>query len=472
MSFHVQARLTPGSPVVLAGTAFAIASTLLLFVSVRGVGKYALLGWAAAIGTACLLRWPKAALYIMLLIGPLYDWTRAFIFGEAPLIGAWQDVLVIFLVFAAIVNLAGGRAPRLCFTWLDCAVVLYIGAYLLSVLVAPDVRVWFYGFRWSTLYAFMYLALKTYRFTDREIERVVRLVAITLVVSAGVGFTLLNVLGDKGYYMAMRAMGLGVMGREETYRWPATFANSLVASGAFGLLLIISASYLLTRRFSLSAVAGALVALYAIGLTLSRSGWVVGVGGVIAIIWAAGQRSRVKLSTIAAIALTLAVGSLVALAARPELRAMASLSYEGDASRMASFQTVLVQSVAKYPLGTGAGTAGAVADTAVGFAGLGSTDSVVGDSVSLAVLRDTGWPGFCAFVVIFVGFIHAARRAIRMSTGRSQVVAFVALGFLAGSFLNLTNLVDVFPLKLYVWLFGAFMVAIVEGRVDCAVKVQ
>ena len=145
---------------------------------------------------------------------------------------------------------------------------------------------------------------------------------------------------------------------------------------------------------------------------------------------------------------------------------MASLSYEGDNTRIASFKTVLVQSVTQYPLGTGAGTAGAVADTAVAYAGLGGTNSVVGDSVSLAVLRDTGWPGFCAFVAIFVGFIHAARCAIRMSTGRTQLVAFVALGFLAGSFLNLTNLVDVFPLKLYVWLFGAFVVAIMEGRVD------
>jgi hypothetical protein len=151
---------------------------------------------------------------------------------------------------------------------------------------------------------------------------------------------------------------------------------------------------------------------------------------------------------------------------------MASLSYEGDNTRMASFKTVLVQSVTKYPLGTGAGTAGAVADTAVGFAGLGGTDSVVGDSVSLAVLRDTGWPGFCAFVAIFVGFIDTARRAIRMSTGQARLVAFVALGFLAGSFLNLTNLVDVFPLKLYVWLFGALVVAIVEGRVDGASEMQ
>ena len=270
-------------------------------------------------GTACLLRWPKAALYIMLLIGPLYDLTRAFVFGKAELIGAWQDVLVVTLALAAVMNLVGGRAPRLRFTWLDFAVVFYIGAYLLSALMAPNFRVWFYGFRWSTLYAFMYLALKTYRFTDRELERVVRIIAITLVVSAGIGVTLLYLFGDKGYYMAMKVVGLAVMGREDVYRWPATSASSLVASAAFGLLLIISASYLLLRRVSLSAIAGSLVALYAIGLTLSRSGWVVGVGGVIAIIWAAGQQSRVKVQTIARIGLAIAVGLLVVLAVRPEL---------------------------------------------------------------------------------------------------------------------------------------------------------
>jgi hypothetical protein len=124
---------------------------------------------------------------------------------------------------------------------------------------------------------------------------------------------------------------------------------------------------------------------------------------------------------------------------------------EWDALRLQQFTRTITESVTMYPFGTGAGTAGAVSMAAASFAGQnGSTvDTVVGDSVVLTVLRDTGWLGAVCYLGACLSVIAMTWRA------RTSLLGLVALGFWAGSFVNLMNATDVYPTRLYLWLLAA-----------------
>lgn len=401
----------------------------------------------------------------MLAVAPFYDLLRGRFFPDVQLLGAWQDIVVIALALCTIPRVTQpGFRVRL--SWLDVAVIAYILAYLSSVLFTSSIAVWFYMFRWCCLFALFYLVVKLSRFTERDLKQFVGVITVSLVASAAVGYGMYVSLGNR-YWELWKEMGLAVYGREGIYRWPATFGSSLVASAAFGLLLIISVAHILEKKWIWIYPGILVIAVLALTRTLCRNGWLVGIVGSLVIVCASSRRKSTSFLVMPAVAVLLASAVVVAIWLTPEMGKLVSISYEGDDIRLQEF-TYVLQDAVNYPFGVGLGTAAAASRNAAIFAGK-TLDApiVVGDSVLLAVLRDTGWLGFLTIIGVCIGFVTTALRAFRNAhTPTIRLVALVSLAYSAGQCVNLLNMVDVWPTKLYFWFFGALAVAIVDGRVE------
>ena len=124
---------------------------------------------ALAIIAFCLWR-PLAVVYTMIVLGPFYDITRAFLFPGAELLGFWQDAFVAILLLAAARNVMRDGLPNLIL--LDKWILGFIASYAFSIVGSADNLVWFYGFRWFVLYPVMYLTLRTFRFTPQQERRI------------------------------------------------------------------------------------------------------------------------------------------------------------------------------------------------------------------------------------------------------------------------------------------------------------
>jgi hypothetical protein len=158
---------------------------------------------------------------------------------------------------------------------------------------------------------------------------------------------------------------------------------------------------------------------------------------------------------------------VVVVSLNPEVLNIVTQKNEMDNYRLKTFETVMSDAFV-YPFGVGVGTAGAMAIAAMRFGGANiSVDPVVGDSVLLAVLRDTGWVGLFSLIAICVGFIMTAYRGFCGAASKEERIFVLAyFGFSIGILASMMDDFDVWPVAFYFWLFGALAVAIVEGRVD------
>lgn len=421
------------------------------------------------IGTALLagiLRYPHSTIVIMLALAPFYDLVRTLFVPDIALVGAWQDIVVIALGTVGVRNVF-----RKDFQWrlsgLDIAVCVYIGAYACSAFLSPTLGVWFYGFRWCTLYAFLYLVLKTYRFTEGQVRRMLIATTSGLVASVVTGYVLLSSLGERPYAAIWTAMGFSGYFRNGSFRWPATFPSPITASICYALLLILGLAHLLDGKYRWLYVGIAAVGMAACIATFSRSGWVVGLIGVSATAWAAKKQLRKYRIIVYSLITFTIVGAIGLAMVKPELLHIVSVKDSLDGFRLQTFSTVIYDAF-RYPFGVGVGTAGAVAAVAAQFGGLQvRVDPVVGDSFLLQVLRDTGWVGFVAFFSVCVWLVGTALRGFRTTSNQvGRILTLASFGFSVGLLVNLMNATDVWPIRLYFWLFGALSVAIVEGRFD------
>ena len=432
---HVSRATNQGFKLILAAAvALSIAqSCALARLLSPSVGNGLIVALVVVIGFAAFARYTQWAILLMLAIAPFYDLVRAVAFPDVALLGAWQDVAVVGFGIVAIRN--ASRADfRLQWSRTDWAVIIFIALYALSALFTPNLTVWFYIFRWSTLYAFFYLAMKTYRFTDRELEAMLATTTVALLVSAAIGYGLFVMLGSELYFTLWRLLGLTVYGRAGQFRWLGTFGNPLVASAAYGLLVIISAAYMLERRAFRTHVVLAFIGFAACAGTLSRSGWAVAVAGIVGMVWVANRGLLTNRKALALIGGMLVLAGISIAITRPEMFRVATTEDSADALRFESFKTVLLDSF-RYPFGVGLGTAGGAADAALEIAGINTnTDPVVGDSVLFQVLRDIGWIGVWSLLAVCAGFIRAAMRGFRGSENlRIRIVMLVALAFFLGN---------------------------------------
>jgi len=445
------------------GCVTAALAVALLVTLVPEAAKPMLLLCAGAAAGIALFRFPPAVLVAMLALAPFYDLLRTLFFGDVALAGAWQDLVVIGIGVGGIARSRSHRTPQR-WTAIDIAVIVFILAYACSAVLTPAIEVWFYVFRYCTVYAFLYLALRGYTFSRADLRNMLYATTFGLIVSGIAGLVVLNELGEQGYSAAWNTLDMAAYWREGGFRWPATFPNPIIASTAFALLSIVAAAQIAARRARVFHAVILVLAIGACAFTRSRSGWVVAGVGLPALCWASGMRLRLR--TVFGVG-ALAVASGVALmVANPAFLDIVSRKDPTDNERLGTF-TLVLEEAFQHPFGVGLGTAGAVAARAQRFAGASvAAAPVVGDSVLLQVLRDTGWIGAFAFATVCAGFVAQGLKAVRASADAAErAMSLTCVGFTAGLLANIMNATDVWPTKFYFWLFGAMVVCICSGRV-------
>jgi hypothetical protein len=353
------------------------------------------------------------------------------------------------------------------FSWLDCAVCVFILEYALSIVLTPNLAVWLYGFRWYTAYAFLYLALKAYRFTARELSQMLTAAAAGLILSAIIGFALLQILGEERLSLLWENLfKAGSFWREGHFRWQGTLTSPIVGSICFALLLIVGVAHLLQGKSWGVYIPITCVGAYALFLTYSRTGWLIGAVGITVMVLMVGKQFHAR-KTVIVVLLLAVVSSIVVVSLNPEVLNILTQKNEMDDYRLRSFETVFTGAV-RHPFGVGVGTAGAMAFGAQRFGGSSAVvDPVVGDSVLLAVLRDTGWIGMFSLIAIAAGFTATAHKVFRNAWSKEmRIFALAYFGFSVGILVSLMDDFDVWPVAFYFWLFGAMVVAMAEGRVE------
>ena len=396
-----------------------------------------LIGTLAVGVVVTFLRHPESVLYVLVGLGPFYDLARSFFFPGVGLLGFWQDVLVVILGVIAVRNVARNGFPQL--TTLDKFVVAYVVAYTLSIVASSNLSIWFYGYRWAILYPVMYLVLRTIPCGEIVQRKIVLLVALSITLSGVLGLLAVRYLGWDAISDLYIALGRVLMSRNDEWRWPATFMNAIFASIAFALLFIAFAVLARFEKHRWPWVIGCCFALYCLYLTRSRSGVVIATAGFTSLLVA--RKAKYYKAV-------LCLGLIVALAMAAHV--VGTLD-EFDVLRVEQFSRTISESITHYPFGTGAGTSGAVSFLAASFAGQDPdrVDFVVGDSMAMIVLRDTGWFGFLSYVGICLAAIVVAWRS------RTTLVGQLTLAVWIGSAVNLMNATDVYPIRAYLWILLA-----------------
>jgi hypothetical protein len=147
-----------------------------------------------------------------------------------------------------------------------------------------------------------------------------------------------------------------------------------------------------------------------------------------------------------------------------------------DTDRINQFKHILLDAITKYPFGIGFSGGGAVSLEAFKIFGGDSTympeyKYLGGDSVLLATLQTSGFMGFFLLIAIFVVFIRSSVLLLACNLADSQrVICLASLGFFLGTFVMFGNLIDVWPLKLYLWFFGAIVINFQAGLSRVYVK--
>jgi hypothetical protein len=118
----------------------------------------------------------------------------------------------------------------------------------------------------------------------------------------------------------------------------------------------------------------------------------------------------------------------------------------------------------KYPFGIGFAGGGAISLQAYEMFGGDNTYIPAymylgGDSVFWATLQTSGFIGFFLLISIYTVFIRSVFLLLTRSLTDSQrIICLVSLGIFLGTLVSLGNLIDVWPLKLYLWSFGAMII--------------
>jgi hypothetical protein len=249
------------------------------------------------------------------------------------------------------------------------------------------------------------------------------------------------------------------------WRLPGPFGSPLVASASYAILILFGMALLSINRFNWIGFFLIIIGSLAIFITLSRSGVVIGLIGLFAILVMNFQKLKYKIFiAFLGIMLVLQFSYLI-----PETKPFFSYltntnldSYDTD--RIAQFNHILMDAIKEYPFGIGFAGGGAVSLKAYEMFGGDSTympeyKYLGGDSVLLATLQTSGFLGFFLLIAIYAVFIRISAWLLAYDLVDSQkIISLVSLSLLLGTLVSLGNLIDVWPLKLYLWSFGAMVV--------------
>lgn len=409
--------------------------------------------------------WLIAAVVI---ITPFYDLLRATYLKNINFIGAWQEMVAVLLVFAFLFNIRqrNFHLPRLGIV--DLLVIIYVLWNFTEVFQSPSIGAGLYVWRWYTIGPFFYFIFRFFPLDAAEEWTLYRATIIGLVGAAVYTFYQYFIMGPEKAAQFVGSLGFTAFYRIG-WRLPGPFSSPLVASACFSLLLVFGFTLLLKQGGSLWGLGLFGIGALAIFITLSRSGIAIALFAILAIVLLSFSRLKKKIVVFAfgvsLIALLLFQFPKIFPLSQQFVNFVFSTDVNRyDVSRFEIFKNIVADAFSKYPLGFGFGGGGAISHTAYALFGGDPTRLMIannlgGDSVFFATLQTSGFIGFLLIVGIYCGFILFGLRTFRYITLNDEKIRQLFLiGFFIGVTFTLANLTDVWPIKFYVWTFGAMVI--------------
>ena len=406
---------------------------------------------------------PIGIIIVVLLIAPFYDVLRALLSRNVPFLGAIQEVFVVVLVIIAITSTYQRKNNKFRLVFVDYLVIIYILWNLIQVIQSPSILGGLYVWRWYSIGPFTYFALRLYKFNSRELNLISVAFTGGLVMAAVFILYQYFILGPEGAAQFSTSLGFTVMYRFG-WRIAGSFGSPLVASASMSLLMICGSAISVAKRSYLLGLSLIGLGIVSCFLTLSRTGMVFGLIGIIGIIFLAKR----KFSSIILVILLIPIISISSvyvtfssIGQKLIMYTFGPRSNKDDLLRISTFDYILKDSI-RHPLGRGFGGGGAVSSAAFSLFGgdeslLVNQNQLGGDSLIMATLQSAGWIGVICFIGILAIFIKTAIN-VNHKDKDTQVISLMAIGLFIGTIATLANLMDVWPLKLYLWLFGALVI--------------
>jgi hypothetical protein len=399
---------------------------------------------------------------IVFICAPFVDILRATYLKNIPFVGVYQELILIILLASKIIT-TGGKAKLWRLGLIDYLIFLYVMWNLFQVIQSPSILGGLYVWRWYSVGPLTYLVFRLYSFTRNDRAVIISSICIGLVAAAFYVFYQYFILGPENAAQIAQSLGFTVFYRIG-WRLPGPFSSPLVASASYSILILFGVALFFVKRLNWLGFCLIAIGSLAIFITLSRSGIAISlVGSIVILIFNFNKIKNKLLPILIGIILVLQFSYLI-----PETRQFFSYiantnldSYDTD--RINEFSHILKESLNKYPFGIGFAGGGAISIEAYDMFGGDKTyipdyRYLGGDSVFLATLQTSGLLGLLLLVAIYVVFIyHSLRLWICDLSSFERVISLVALGFFLGTFVSLGNLIDVWPLKLYLWFFGAMV---------------
>jgi hypothetical protein len=399
---------------------------------------------------------------IVFICAPFVDILRATYLKDIPFVGIYQELILLLMLVSKIIT-TGSRTKLRRLGSVDYLIFLYVLWNLFEVIQSPSILGGLYVWRWYSVGPLTYLVFRLYSFTKRDCAVVIVSVCTGLVAAAIYVFYQYFILGPENAAQIAQSLGFAVFYRIG-WRLPGSFSSPLVASASYSILILFGVALIFVKRLNWLGFCLIGIGSLAIFITLSRSGIAIGLIGLTAILIMNFKRIRSKLlPTILAILLAFQFSYIV-----PEVRQffsyMTNTNLDSfDTDRINQFTHILTDAVTKYPFGIGFAGGGAISIEAYKMFGGDSTympqyKNLGGDSVLLATLQTSGFLGFFLLIAIYAIFIGTSFRLLTCDLDDYQrVLSLVSLGFFLGTVISLGNLIDVWPLKLYFWFFGAMV---------------
>ena len=336
--------------------------------------------------------------------------------------GVYQELfLALLLVSKIITNTDGIRFRKL--SSIDFLIILYIIWNLFQIIQSPSILGGIYVWRWYSIGPLTFLIFRLYSFKEYELVAIISSISIGLVAASFFIFYQYFILGPETAAQISQSLGFTAFYRIG-WRLPGPFGSPLVASASYSILILFGIALLLINQFNWIGFGLIIIGGLAIFITLSRSGLVIGLVGLIAILIMNFNKIKYKIFPVVLGILILMQFSYFIPETKQFLNYATNpnLDYY-DTGRLDQFNHIFTDAITKYPFGIGFAGGGAISQQAFELFGGDSThipEYLGGDSVFLATLQTSGFIGLFLLLAIFAVFIRSSFCLLTCELGDSQ----------------------------------------------------
>lgn len=408
-------------------------------------------------------KFPAILLSVVLLFAPFYDILRLLYFNKFTITGFFHELVLSILIVMILTNRKTFMKRRL--DLIDYFLFVYVFGGLVQVFQSPSILGGLYVWRWYSVGPLTYFVLRWISFNQREINLIFRSTILGLVLAAFVLLYQYFVIGPDATAQWMKTVGYYVMYR---YGWrlSSVFASPLTASACLSILLLVGIAGFVENKLFWLNFTFVMLGIVTPFLTLSRSGWAIGlIGSFFILLEKYGRQFLFWLVLLLPVSvLFISSNSVIS----NSLATIIEYSNDPlDQYRFEKFAQILQEGI-EYPFGRGFGGGGAVALLAYNLFGgnaemMVPLNSLSGDSVFLAALQTSGWIGFASIIGFVITILVFTHRIIKKIHHENRVYYLVVFGLYIGVWFTFGNLIDVWPMKIYIWVFGALIVNVYKN---------